>query len=83
YPICLETVTGASPDGTITARGTWHAADGSNEWHVTFLGKGSDVRVVDADNQHNVPDDLNGLYSASEHMTWWANTLGLTTGKIT
>ena len=55
----------------------------SNEWHVTFLGKGSDVRVVDADNQHNVPDDLNGLYSASEHMTWWANTLGLTTGKIT
>lgn len=82
YPICLETVTGASPDGTITARGTWHAADGSNEWHVTFLGKGSDVRVVDADNQHNVPDDLNGLYSASEHMKWWANTLGLTTGKI-
>ena len=41
------------------------------------------MRVVDADNQHNVPDDLNGLYSASEHMTWWANTLGLTTGKIT
>lgn len=82
YPICLETVTGASPDGTITARGTWHAADSGNAWHVTFSGKGADVRVVDADNQHNVPDDLNGLYSASEHMKWWADMLGLTTGKI-
>lgn len=83
YPICLETVTGAAANGTITARGTWHAADGSNAWHVMFSGTGSAVQVVDADNQHNVPDDLSGLYSAAEHMDWWAKTLGLTTGKVT
>lgn len=83
YPICLETVTGASADGTITARGTWYAADGGSAWHVTFSGKGANVQVVDADNQHNVPTDLSGMYSASEHMAWWAAMLGLSTGKIT
>lgn len=79
YPICLETVTGATAEGVITARGTWHDR-AQGEWHVMFSGKGDDVQVVDADNQHNVPNDLDGLYSAYEHMQWWADTLGLSVG---
>lgn len=80
YPIRLETVTGATADGVITARGTWHDQAG-NEWHVMFSGAGAQVKVVDADNQHNVPDDLAGSYSAAAHMAWWAAALGIETGK--
>ena len=79
YPIRLETVTGATADGVITARGTWHDRAG-NEWHVMFSGTGAEVKVMDADNQHSVPDDLSGSYSAAAHMAWWAAALGLETG---
>ena len=51
YPIRLETVTGATADGVITARGTWHDQAG-NEWHVMFSGAGAQVKVVDADTLH-------------------------------
>lgn len=77
YPVCIQTVTAASADGQITARGTWKDQQ-DNAWYLTFSGKGTDVRVIDANNQYPVPNDLTNLYSASEQIKWWNAALGLT-----
>lgn len=76
YPICMQTVTNADNAGVITARGTWQDTNG-NVWHVMFSGKGDDVRVIDADHQHPIPNDLNHLYPAEKQIAWWNHVLGL------